>query len=438
MFMTIETKDDKGEVDSKEEYQFIQEEIAHKKRKKWMTLIVKTIVSAVLFGIFGGLIFAWSGSFFLGVFRHNTDEKKISFATEKPQQTEQLEETEKPKGAGNGKTNNQKEWDKAAFAIGSYEETFSAMSTLAENINQSIVTVSGLTESQDLFSNPIESENATYGVVIASNSKDMLILTNYTKIKNAKQLRVTFQGDKSVKAELYGKDSQVDLAVVGVPLNKIPMEISEKIKEAKLGDSYNNTAGTIVMALGSPNGHIYSMDIGFISGDYQDKYVVDYKLELYNTSMQNHEKGEGIIVNLNGEIVGVITHNFAEEGNKTLHTFLGISRLKPIIEKMLNKQKQVYTGVIGNDITAEYASAFGVASGIYITEVVTDSPAYNAELKPGYLITEIDGETVTSMIAYYSILSEYQVEDEIRVTVIDTTAGKPKTKKIVVTVQEKE
>ncbi len=438
MFMTIETKDDKGEVDSKEEYQFIQEEIAHKKRKKWMTLIVKTIVSAVLFGIFGGLIFAWSGSFFLGVFRHNTDEKKISFATEKPQQTEQPEETEKPKGVGNGKTNNQKEWDKAAFAIGSYEETFSAMSTLAENINQSIVTVSGLTESQDLFSNPIESENATYGVVIASNSKDMLILTNYTKIKNAKQLRVTFQGDKSVKAELYGKDSQVDLAVVGVPLNKIPMEISEKIKEAKLGDSYNNTAGTIVMALGSPNGHIYSMDIGFISGDYQDKYVVDYKLELYNTSMQNHEKGEGIIVNLNGEIVGVITHNFSEEGNKTLHTFLGISRLKPIIEKMLNKQKQVYTGVIGNDITAEYASAFGVASGIYITEVVTDSPAYNAELKPGYLITEIDGETVTSMIAYYSILSEYQVEDEIRVTVIDTTAGKPKTKKIVVTVQEKE
>lgn len=438
MFMTIETKDDKGETEVQEEYQFIQEEIIQKKREKWLKLIVRTMVAAVLFGVFGGLTFAWSGSFFLGVFHNDIDEKIISFTTEEPEKTEEPQATEKAKDANEEKATGKKSQDKVTNTVGNYSDAFSAMSLLADNINQSIVTVSGVTETQDLFSNPVESENATYGVIIADNEKDMLILTSYSKIKSAKQLRVTFQGSKSVKAELYGSDSQIDLAVVGIPLNKIPQETKSKVKTAKLGDSYNVTAGTVVMALGSPNGHMYSMDIGFINGGYQDKYITDYKLELFNTSMQNYEKGEGIIVNLSGEIIGVITHNFTDESNTALHTFMGMSRLKPMIEKMVNKEEQVYMGIIGSDVTAEYTAAFDVPSGIYVTEVVTDSPAYNAELKPGYLITEINGETVTSMISFYNILSESEVEDQVKVTVIDTTASKPKPKKIIVEVAARE
>lgn len=437
MFMTIETKDDEGKIGTKEEYHFIQEEISRKKRDKWLRLIVKTMIAAVLFGVLGGMIFAWSGSFFLGVFQNDIDGKTISFTTEEPKETEKPKVTEKVKEKENEKAEAPKKQDKTALTMANYAEAFSGMSLLADNINQSIVTVSGLTEAQDFFENPVESEHATCGVIIANNEKDILILTNYAKIKNAKQLRVTFQQNKSVKAQLYGSDSEMGLAVVGVSLNKIPQEIRGKMKVAKLGDSYNVSAGTVAMALGSPNGHMYSMDIGFISGNCQDKYIADYKLELYNTSMQNYEKGEGIIVNLSGEIIGVITHNFAEENNKTLHTFLGISRLKSVIEKMVNKQEQVYVGIIGNDITSEYASTFGVPSGVYVTEVVTDSPAYNAELKPGHLITEINGETVTSMIGYYNILSECEVEDEVKITVIDTTAGKPKPRKITVTVEER-
>lgn len=438
MFMTIETKDDRDGKEITEEYQFIQEEIAQKKKEKWVKFIVKTIIAAVLFGVFGGMVFAWSGSFFLGVFQNDDiNGKTISFTTEKPEKTAEPKETEKADAAEEKRTENKNDSKKEVFTVRNYAEAFSEMSVLADNINESIVTVSGMTEGQDLFDNPVETENATYGVVIANNEKDILILTNYTKIKDAKQLQVTFAGNKSVKARLYGSDSGIDLAVVGVSLSKLPQDIRGKVKIVRLGDSYDSGAGTVVMALGSPNGHIYSMDIGFISGNYLDKYIVDYKLELYNTSMQNYEKGEGIVVNLKGEIIGVITHNFTEDSSKTLHTFLGISRLKPVIEKMVNKQEQVYVGIIGNDVDSEYTTDFGVASGVYVTEVVADSPAYNADLKPGYLITEVNGEIVNSMISYYSILSECKVDDKIKLTVIDTTASKPKEKKIIVTAEKR-
>ena len=437
MFMTIETRDHKDGEETIEEYQFIQEEISKKKKEKWVRFFLKTIIASVLFGVFGGMIFAWSGSFFLGVFQNDIEGKTISFTTKEPEKTEAPKETEEAKTVNDKKEEDKKEQKQKISTMGNYVEVFSEMSALADNINQSIVTVSGVTETQDVFDNPVESENATCGVVIANNEKDILILTNYTKIKNAKQLHVTFVGSKSVKAQLYGRDSELDLAVVGVSLNKLPQEIRGKIKEVKLGDSYSTSPGTVVMALGSPNGHMYSRDIGFISGNYRDKYITDYKLELYHTSMQNYEKGEGIIVNLNGEIIGVITHKFAEDSNENLHIFLGISRLKSVIEKMVNKQKQVYMGIVGSDVDAEYTADFGVASGIYITEIVTDSPAYNADLKPGYLITEINGETVNSMISYYNILSECKIDDEVKVTVIDTTASKPKEKKVTVTVEEK-
>lgn len=438
MFMTIETRNNKDGEEKIEEYQFIQEEIVRKKREKWGRFFVKTILAAVLFGVFGGIIFAWSGSFFLGVFQNDVDGKQISFTTKEPEETEEPKEpkeTEKP--SDSDKKEDKKDPKQKMFTMGNYAEIFSEMSILADNINQSIATVSGVTKAQDVFDNPVETAHATYGVVIANNEKDILLLTNYSKIKDAKQLYVAFSGSKSVKAELYGKDSELDLAVVGVSLGKLPDEIKGKIKEVKLGDSYNAGPGTVVMALGSPNGHIYSMDVGFINGVCRDKYITDYKLELYNTSMQNYEKGEGIIVNFQGEIIGVITHNFADDSSEELHTFLGISRLKSVIEKMVNKQEQIHAGIVGSDVSAEYTAKFGVASGIYITEVVTDSPAYNAELKPGYLVTEINGETVNSMISYYSILSECKVEDKVKMTVIDTTADKPKAKKVTVTVEER-
>lgn len=436
MFMTIETKDNKKqEPETKEEeYQFIQEEIAHKKREKWIKLIGKTMIAAVLFGVVGGAVFAWSGSFFFGIFHNDINEEVISFTTTKPEETEEpVAVTEEP----DDKKQQDKSEDKN-ITVNDYAEQFSAMTTLADEVNKSIVTVSGLTEGVDWFDNPIETEKASYGLIIANNGRSLLILTNYKKIKEAKQLQVRFADGNAVKAKLYGKDSEIGLAVIGVSLSKIPKEVKEGIEVAKLGDTYNSNTGMVVLSLGSPNGHMYSMDIGFINGKPQDKYITDYKLELYYTSMQNYNNGEGVIVNLNGEIIGITTHDFNEEGNETLHTFFGISRLKPVIEKLVNKQEQVYVGLVATDVTAEYASSFGVQSGIYITEVVTDSPAYNAELKPGYLVTEINGENVTSMISYYNILSEYKVKDEIKMTIIDITSEKPKEKKVVVTVRKRE
>ncbi|WP_031420766.1 PDZ domain-containing protein, partial [Lachnoclostridium phytofermentans] len=94
-------------------------------------------------------------------------------------------------------------------------------------------------------------------------------------------------------------------------------------------------------------------------------------------------------------------------------TVIGISRLKPIIEKLANKTERIYFGIIGEDIPQDVLQSFHLTGGIYVTaEVRADSPAFTAGIKQGDIITQINEFSVSMMSNFTSILNNYKPKEK--------------------------
>lgn len=402
--------------EEKENFSFIEEKIIEHKRpkSKFQNSLEKTVIFAVVFGVVGSFVFSVSGVFFENLFQSGNNGQMISFA----------EKTIEPEITATPVPEKEQEEHKDRLpTITDFEKMYTLLGANIEEWNASIVGVSKVMEGADSFHNPLENEDFSYGAVIANNEKYLLILTNRNRIKGEEQVEVAFQDGTIVKGKIYGSDSATNLAIVAASLEKIPKKTLRQIKIMKLGTSDNLTIGTPLLALGSPNGYLYSSELGFLSAACREKSIVDYKVETFYTNMTHYKNGEGIVTNLRGELIGVITHDFSSAEEEQVHTFLGITKLKPMIENLVNKIEQTYTGVIASDITEKYRKKLEVTFGIYVTEVVSDSPAYDAGLQVGDVITEIEGQIVSSVSVYYNILSGYNAKDTVSVKVVRGTTG---------------
>ena len=252
-------------------------------------------------------------------------------------------------------------------------------------------------------------------------------------MQNAESFQITFTDNTIIEAKLRGTDKETNLAVLSVAKRQLTDETLEKVLVAKLGDSYSLMEGTFVMALGSPNGYLYSMDMGVIAGQKRDYAVLDGKLELFHTTMGYYGAGEGVVVDIDGRVVGVITHAYDGENNSEINTMIGISRLKLIIEKMINKQPMVQFGIIANDIPESNQEKLGVENGIYVTEVRSNSPALETGIRAGDIIVEVDGTRVSSVINFGNILAKYEPGEVVPVKYVRSSSTNTAEREVTVT-----
>ncbi len=403
---------------------FIQEQIVperNNKIKKGVWTAAALFLCAVLFGTVSSLAFHFTGTYFDEMFEANNGDK-VSLDSEEDGRKEKAE-----KEQTDNKTKKEEKSEtiiiKEEVTLDKIEEAYTLLRKAAKQYNNYIVTVAGVMQGVDWFDNPSEMEAAAYGVILAEDEKRLYILTAKDKVWDVESIQVTFYNGISAEAKVRGKDKITNLAVLSVTKEQLAKEDLEDIKVASLGDSYSLLEGTFVMALGSPNGYMYSMDFGMISGQKRDYAIADGKLEIFNTNMAYHSQGEGIIVDMDGKIVGLITHSYDNSTNNNISTMIGISRLKTIIEKMINKQKMPYFGVVANDIPEEHKEKLGVENGIYVTEVKGNSPALEAGLRAGDVIVEVGGTRVSSIINFSNLLAEFEPKDEIKIKVVGNSSG---------------
>ena len=119
--------------------------------------------------------------------------------------------------------------------------------------------------------------------------------------------------------------------------------------------------------------------------------ITDYELDLFNTNMVFNDESDGILINYNGEIVGLITRTLKKELNKELSTVLGISKIKSYINRMINKKPRIYCGIIAENLPQTVMSSYNVTSGVYVYEVKRDSPKFNSGLMSGDIILKCRG-----------------------------------------------
>jgi S1-C subfamily serine protease len=237
-------------------------------------------------------------------------------------------------------------------------------------------------------------------------------------VKNVKKIEVTFYNKESVRASFITYNKETSLGLLKIKSQVISERTRSKIEEIKLGESFQSSAGVPVLGLGAPDGTLGSMAIGYITASRIDKYVVDGKLGLYHTNIMENPYAEGFFVNLSGQVIGFTTHRFKDKTDQNTMSFLGIERLKGIIQGMLNEKKQAYLGIKVCELSSNDLKRLNVHYGIYITDVMADSPAFKNGIRTGDVITEIDNSCISSVTALMEKLSEKSPGDEMELQVM--------------------
>lgn len=311
-----------------------------------------------------------------------------------------------------------KETGSEITGLETYMNTYNEIYGMYRNCQKSIVTVAGVNKDVDLFNNSYRSQNISTGLIVANNGLELLILTDSSAIKNSEIIEITFFNEMVVEGTIKETDKNTGLAIVAVDVNNLTATVLDPSIMATLGNSKTNRLlASPVIAIGRPLGNtVESIEMGIVTSEHNILNMVDNNYEVFSTDMNGNTTSNGIIYNLNGEVVGIIYQKNGLFPQSTISA-IGISDLKKTIERMSNGKPRATLGIRGTEITAE-AIAQGVPSGAYVAEIEMGSPAMKAGIQSGDVITKIDGFDITSFTVYTESISLKNPEDEAQITIM--------------------
>ena len=223
-----------------------------------------------------------------------------------------------------------------------------------------------------------------------------------------------------VNAQLKGVEPTANLAVLTVDLVALSKEMPiDNLPIADLGSSNaKSMIGVPVIALGSPMGTNGSVGYGMITSVVNQQSAPDTNHKLLQTDIRGSKNAGGVLFNLSGQVIGIITNNKTGIEMTDMITAYGISDLKKRLENISNERKTAYLGISGVDVTEKANQEWGVPYGAYITEVELNSPAMLAGIQQGDVLVSIGTRKVYSYSEYAVIVTQLMAGETVEVTVL--------------------
>ena len=258
------------------------------------------------------------------------------------------------------------------------------------------------------------------GVII---SDDGYIVTNNHVIAEAERLEVTLNDNRTYNAKVIGADATTDLALIQIDapdLHVIPMGDSEKLK-----------VGEWVLAVGNPFGFTSTVTSGIVSAKARNISTTTGSMgsggiESYiqTDAAVNQGNSGGALVNLKGELVGINTAIYSQNG-----AYIGCSFAIPtsIVTKVIDDLKEfgtvqrAFLGITFTELTPELIAEKklkNVISGIYVASVNDRSAAREAGLKEGDVIVAIDGHSTLNTAQMQETIAKYSPGAEVTITFV--------------------
>lgn len=262
-------------------------------------------------------------------------------------------------------------------------------------------------------SRPRRSNSLGSGFVIDPSG---IVVTNNHVIGDANDISVIFSDGTRLKAEIIGKDSKVDLAVLKVTSDK-------PLKAVKFGNSDAMRPGDWVMAIGNPFGLGGSVTAGIVSARGRNIESGPYDNYIQTDASINKGNSGGPLFNVNGEVIGINTAILSPTGGSVGIGFaVPASTAVPIIDQLrqFGETRRGWLGVrIQNvdDATAE-ALNLGSARGALIAGIDDKGPAKPAGLEVGDVITRFDGKEVKDSRDLPRIVASTPVGKAVDVTIV--------------------
>lgn len=256
---------------------------------------------------------------------------------------------------------------------------------------------------------------STTGLIVADNGQELLILCDSSVCAEAESFSITLADNSKYTAALKMKDRNRGFAVLGIPRSQISGNTWDAISVAVLGNSNLMTQGDTVIALGNMFGYSDGIGYGIVSSNKGKEFVADAALNVLAADIPMEAGGTGVLFNLNGEVVGIIDAGIWNgTQNNTVKAF-AISDLKAVLELLVNSQKVPYIGVYGTIINEAMSKERQMPTGIYVTQVETDSPAMAAGIQNGDILQVIAGEDIISAVSYEKSVLDSQVGADIKI-----------------------
>ena len=302
----------------------------------------------------------------------------------------------------------------------------SSSSNVASVVNEvmpSVVSITSTIQSSNYYGfGTQESEGAGSGFIVAKTKDSLMIATNNHVVSDATSLTVGFVDDTTAKATVVGTDSSADLAVISVKIKDIKDSTASKIKVATLGSSDDLKVGEEVVAIGNALGYGQSVTTGVVSAKNREISLTDGTMNLLQTDAAiNPGNSGGVLINMDGQVVGINNAKLEDTSVEGMGYAIPITTAKTILTDLMNASSvstkdAAFLGVVGRDINESYSSALGIPSGIYVSQVVSGSPAEKAGISAGDVITKFEGNNVSTMSGLKEKLALKKANTKVKIT----------------------
>ena len=436
------------EKEDKSEYTFIKERVLPRRKQKLKKIgltVFFTMMLAVLFGVVSRIVFETSEPFVIGLLG---EKKKSTFIEQKEEiaypsynrewwieesrkedEIDQYEENQDAVLKEEAQTQSVSTTyyvEKRVIAnLDDYVTINRELSKIVNQASDSLVTVTSKKEGVNWYDSPYQIETRDSGLVIKKGIKKIMILVSLEHVQDADSIEVGFPNSYITEGSLANYDEERNLAIVSVPVDNIPQYILDRIVEANMNASFEVDNGTPILAVGSPNGVPNSMDYGIVTNCSQEISTCDMNLEIAYSNMRFGKNASGFILNVGGEVIGMI-YKDTSIGNDNYGTYVQLSSIENLVEKLVNKDERTYLGVIAENMTARELEDAGITSGIYIKEVLTDSPAYDAGIQSGDIILSINEIGISNVNGLVDILEHSEPKNENVIVIKRFLADEPK------------
>lgn len=286
----------------------------------------------------------------------------------------------------------------------------------ASNVNSTVGITTSVTT--NYFGYQTQAAASGSGFILSS---DGYIVTNYHVVEGANSIKVTKYDNETYDATLVGYDESNDIAILKVD--------ADDLTPVVLGDSDKTSVGDDVVAIGNPLGELtFSLTSGSIS-------ALNRKITINNSSMNliqtdtaiNSGNSGGALFNTHGEVIGITNAKYSSSGSTSSASIdnigfaIPINSVRGIITSIIEKGyiEKPYIGITCYSLTTDYrnASSGKGTQGIVVKDVEQGGPAEEAGITSGDVITEIDGEKITSTTDLTSALSSHKEGDEVTLSV---------------------
>lgn len=294
--------------------------------------------------------------------------------------------------------------------LNDYMGYYKALKSVADKAGLSVVTVTAAKQGVDFFNSTYQNIADEYGIVISSDSTGYYILTEYSLVKNSENIQVTYY-DKTVDtAEFVAGDTTTDMAVIKTG------SLNTAVVPVQFGNSDAVLKGDLLVATGKLYGFNGTIGYGIATGVNNSVNDTDSIYRLINTDISGTATSNGVILNLHGEVVGIITMAYNSD-NTNFITAYAINDVRNLMQNLVNKKSMPYLGIKGQTVTDEIAATNKIPKGIYISAVETNSPAYKSGIQSGDVITQINGTEINNMESFMMQLEKNNPGDNVNVTI---------------------